>query len=194
MTATWRATQKANRRDALMRAAAHLFAERGYNAVSTVELGEAVGMSGPALYNYFPSKEALLCELLVDVSTRLLAGCLEIVGDDRPAEQTLDELIAFHVEFATTEPDIILLQDRELSSLPSDANRKVRGLQREYLREWEQVLAAIHPEFGEAEAQTRLLATIGLLNSTPHSARASGPQAAAILASMARAALTAALS
>lgn len=176
-----------------MRAAAHLFAERGYNAVSTVELGEAVGMSGPALYNYFPSKEALLCELLIDVSTRLLAGCLEIVGDDRPAEQTLDELIAFHVEFATTEPDIILLQDRELSSLPSEANRKVRRLQREYLREWEQVLVAIHPEFGAPEAQTRLLATIGLLNSTPHSARASGSQASVILASMARAALTAAL-
>lgn len=191
MAATWRATQKANRRAALMRASAHLFAERGYKAVSTVELGEAVGMSGPALYNYFPSKEALLCELLVDVSTRLLAGCLEIVGDDRGPEQTLEELIAFHVEFATTEPDIILLQDRELSSLPSDANRKVRRLQREYLREWQKVLVAIHPEFTEHEAQTRLLATVGLLNSTPHSAKASGPRAAAILAAMARAALAA---
>lgn len=191
MVATWRATQKANRRAALMRASAHLFAVRGYNAVSTVELGEAVGMSGPALYNYFPSKEALLCELLIDVSTRLLAGCLEIAGDERTPEETLNELINFHVEFATSEPDIILLQDRELSSLPSDASRKVRRLQREYLREWEQVLRAIHPEFDEAEAQTRLLATVGLLNSTPHSASATGPRAAAILAAMARAALVA---
>lgn len=174
-----------------MRASAHLFAERGFNAVSTVELGEAVGMSGPALYNYFPSKEALLCELLIDVSTRLLAGCLEIAGDDKSPEETLDELINFHVEFATTEPDIILLQDRELSSLPSDANRKVRRLQREYVREWEKVLLAIHPEFEGPEIQTRLLATVGLLNSTPHSARATGPRAAAILAAMARAALTA---
>lgn len=174
-----------------MRAAAHLFAERGYNAVSTVELGEAVGMSGPALYNYFPSKEALLCELLIDVSTRLLAGCLEIAGDEQPPEATLDALINFHVEFATTEPDIILLQDRELSSLPSDANRKVRRLQREYLREWEKVLLEIHPEFGEVEAQTRLLATVGLLNSTPHSAKATGSRAAGILAAMARAALSA---
>jgi AcrR family transcriptional regulator len=179
-----------------MGAAAQLFAERGYRAVSTVELGEAVGMSGPALYNYFPSKEALLCELLIDVSTRLLAGCLEIANDELSADETLDELLAFHAEFATTEPDIILLQDRELSSLPSDANRKVRRLQREYLREWEKVLAQLHPEFSPAEAQTRLLATVGLLNSTPHSARgrgthASGAQAAHILAAMARAALTA---
>lgn len=191
MVATWRATQKANRRAALMRASAHLFAERGFNAVSTVELGEAVGMSGPALYNYFPSKEALLCELLIDVSTRLLAGCLEIAGDEGSPEETLDELINFHVEFATTEPDIILLQDRELSSLPGDANRKVRRLQREYVREWEKVMLAIHPEFEGPEVQTRLLATVGLLNSTPHSARATGPRAAAILAAMARAALTA---
>lgn len=182
MTATWRATQKANRRAALMRASAQLFAERGYSAVSTVELGEAVGMSGPALYNYFPSKEALLCELLIDVSTRLLAGCLEIAGDEASAEHKLDELIAFHVEFATTEPDIILLQDRELSSLPAEANRRVRRLQREYLREWEKVLAELHPEFTPEECQTRLLATIGLLNSTPHSARATGAAAAETIA------------
>lgn len=191
MAATWRATQKANRRAALMRAAAQLFAERGYAAVSTVELGEAVGMSGPALYNYFPSKEALLCEMLIDVSTRLLAGCLEITGDERPPSDTLDDLIDFHVEFATAEPDIILVQDRELSSLPSDANRKVRRLQREYLREWERVLLAVHPHYGQREAQTRLLATIGLLNSTPHSARAGGVQTASLLAVMARAALAA---
>lgn len=192
VTATWRATQKANRRAALMRAAARLFAERGYNAVSTVELGEAVGMSGPALYNYFPSKEALLSELLVDVSTRLLAGCLEIVGDEQPPGQTLEELIAFHVDFATTEPDIILLQGRELRSLPDEANRKVRRLQREYVREWQKVLVATRLEMSEEEAQTRLLATMGLLNSTPHSARAGGEQAARLLTAMARAALTAA--
>lgn len=185
-----------------MSAAAQLFAERGYRAVSTVELGEAVGMSGPALYNYFPSKEALLCELLIDVSTRLLAGCLEITSDELPPDEMLDALLAFHAEFATSEPDIIVLQDRELASLPSDANRKVRRLQREYLREWERVLETLHPEFSAAEAQTRLLATFGLLNSTPHSARAggaragggsraSGAEAAVILAAMARAALTA---
>ena len=175
-----------------MRAAARLFAERGYNAVSTVELGEAVGMSGPALYNYFPSKEALLSELLVDVSTRLLAGCLEIVGDEQPPGQTLEQLISFHVDFATTEPDIILLQGRELRSLPDEANRKVRRLQREYVREWQKVLVATWPEMSEVEAQTRLLATMGLLNSTPHSARAGGEQAVDLLTAMARAALTAA--
>ena len=57
---TWRATQKANRRAELMASAARLFAERGFAAVSTADLGDAVGMSGPALYRHFASKEALL--------------------------------------------------------------------------------------------------------------------------------------
>ncbi|WP_313823201.1 helix-turn-helix domain-containing protein, partial [Citricoccus sp.] len=81
MTATWRATQKANRRTALMESAARLFAERGFAAVSTTELGEAVGMSGPALYKHFASKDALLAEILVDASERLLAGCRAILAE-----------------------------------------------------------------------------------------------------------------
>lgn len=191
MTATWRATQKANRRAAIMRASAKLFAERGFNAVSTVELGEAVGMSGPALYNHFSSKEALLSELLVDVSTRLHAGCLEIVKDSLSPEQTLTALINFHVEFAISEPDIILLQERELRSLPTEANQTVRRLQREYVGEWQKVLRALKPDMQPDEAHTRLLAILALLNSTPRSARGGGADAAQLLATMALAALTA---
>lgn len=191
MTATWRATQKANRRAAIMRASAQLFAERGFNAVSTVELGEAVGMSGPALYNHFPSKEALLSELLIDVSTRLHDGCFEIVHEAMPPIRTLKALITFHVEFAISEPDIILLQERELRSLPSEANQKVRRLQREYVGEWQKVLLALKPDMHPDEAHTRLLATLALLNSTPRSARRGGEDAPQLLAAMAFAALTA---
>jgi AcrR family transcriptional regulator len=186
---TWRATQKANRRASLMSSAAHLFAEHGFAAVTTTELGDAVGMSGPALYNYFPSKEALLAELLVDASTRLLDGCRAIIADDAPAAQTLERLIAFHLDFATADPDIIRIQDRELAQLPADVGHEVRSLQRQYVQEWDRVLTVLRPAMSEEERQTRLLATFGLVNSTPHSAPPSGGHASAILAAMARDAL-----
>lgn len=169
VTATWRATQKANRRASLMRSAARLFAERGFAAVSTVELGEAVGMSGPALYNYFPSKDALLAELLIDASARLLDGCREIVAEQTSPDDTLARVIRFHLDFATADPDIIRLQDRELAHLAPDANHEVRRLQRAYVQEWDAVLARLRPQLDAEERQTRLLATFGLLNSTPHS-------------------------
>lgn len=189
VTSTWRATQKANRRASLMRSAAKLFADRGFAAVSTVELGEAVGMSGPALYNYFPSKEALLAELLLDASRRLLEGCREILADRRAPAETLAALIAFHLEFATSDPDIIRIQDRELPQLPPATNHEVRNLQRLYVQEWDRVLAALRPDLSVDERQTRLLAAFGLLNSTPHSATPTGVEAGTILAGMASRAL-----
>lgn len=196
VTATWRETQKANRRAQLLERAAALFAQRGFAAVTTVELGEAVGVSGPALYKHFASKEAILAELLVDASERLLAGGRSILDAGTTSADTtsdpagtLRELIAFHVGFAVTAPDVIRIQDRELAGLPADVGRRVRALQRTYVSEWDAVLAAARPDLAPAERQTRLLGTFGILNSTPHSAAASGADAAGILAGMAERAL-----
>ncbi|WP_431804394.1 TetR/AcrR family transcriptional regulator [Microbacterium sp. bgisy203] len=199
MTATWRSTQKANRRARLLDEAAALFAARGFAAVTTAEIGEAVGMSGPALYKHFSSKDAILTELLVDASERLLAGCREILAargfgggrglDADAAASVLADLIVFHIGFATAAPDIIRIQDRELAGLGAEASHRVRSLQRSYVDAWDEVLAAAQPGLSDAERQTRLLGVFGLLNSTPHSAAASGADAAGILAGMAQRAL-----
>ena len=53
--------------------AARLFAERGFHGVSVGDIGKAVGVSGPALYKHFDSKDAVLAEMLVAISERLLA-------------------------------------------------------------------------------------------------------------------------
>lgn len=190
---TWRSSQKADRRARLLSEAAALFAQRGFAAVTTVEIGEAVGMSGPALYKHFPSKDAILAELLVDASERLLDGAREITApapaDAAAARRLLAELIAFHIGFATAAPDIIRIQDRELAGLAAETNHRVRRLQREYVAAWDAILAAAAPALSAPERETRLLGAFGLLNSTPHSAGASGEDAARILGAMARRAL-----
>jgi AcrR family transcriptional regulator len=189
MTMTWRAEQKATRRAQLLRSAAALFAERGFASVSTSDLGEAVGISGPALYKHFASKEAVLVELLVGASEELLAGCRRILAERLPASETLRRLVAFHLEFATSDPDVIRIQDRELAALPTEQNHRVRQLQREYVQEWDAVLAALEPAPDPAERQTRLLAVFGLLNSTPFSAHDARGDEGRLLERMALAAL-----
>ncbi|MDJ1007956.1 MAG: TetR/AcrR family transcriptional regulator [Paracoccaceae bacterium] len=47
-------------------AAARLFAEAGYDAVTMRGIGAAVGLRAGALYRYFPDKESLAAELLKD--------------------------------------------------------------------------------------------------------------------------------
>lgn len=73
-TGTSRDRAKAERRAALLAAAARLFAERGFDGVTLEDIGAAVGVSGPAVYRHVAGKQALLGAILVDVSERLLAG------------------------------------------------------------------------------------------------------------------------
>lgn len=62
------------RREQILKEAARLFAERGFHGVGVDEIGAAVGISGPGLYRHFPGKDAMLAELLVGISERLLAA------------------------------------------------------------------------------------------------------------------------
>ena len=75
--------QKSDRRTQLLTAAEQLIAERGFLAVRLEDIGAAAGVSGPAIYRHFSGKEGLLVELLVEVSTRLLAGGQAMVAERR---------------------------------------------------------------------------------------------------------------
>ncbi len=81
--ATRRSQAKSDRRSQLIAAAERLVAERGYLAVRLEDIGAAAGVSGPAIYRHFPNKESLLVELLVGISTRLLAGATDVVDPRR---------------------------------------------------------------------------------------------------------------
>jgi len=51
------------RQELILKVAATLFSERGYDSVSINDIGFAAGVTGPAIYRYFPSKEALLLSI-----------------------------------------------------------------------------------------------------------------------------------
>lgn len=188
-TATGRRQLKSDRRSQLLVAAERLIAERGYLAVRLEDIGSAAGVSGPAIYRHFPSKEALLVELLVSVSTQLLAGAKSVVSHAKNVDAALDGLIDFHLDFALDEPDLIRIQDRDLTQLPLSAKRQVRKAQRQYVEIWVGVLR--ERGIGESDARLMAHAAFGLLNSTPHSAKSAGPTGSrATLRAMTVAALT----
>ncbi len=168
---TRRGRMKADRRRQLLDAAARLIAERGFHGVRLEDLGAAVGISGPAVYRHFPNKDAVLVELLVGISTRLFDGGTEVTESGSDAAATLEELVDFHVDFATSEPELIRIQDRDLDNLPDDARREVRRTQRRYVELWVAALCAHDPALAEADARVVAHGLFGLLNSTPYSAR-----------------------
>ncbi|MFB6611697.1 TetR/AcrR family transcriptional regulator [Agromyces sp. NPDC056379] len=173
-TATERSRLKADRRQAILAAAATLFAQRGYAGVTIEDLGAAVGVSGPAVYRHFPGKAAVLAAILQGASRTLLDGAERVLGETSDPTATLRELIAFHVDFALGDADVILVQDRELEQLDVGARHEVRLLQRQYVEHWVDTLERLRPDRAETELRIRAHAAFGLLNSTPHSARIPG--------------------
>lgn len=169
--ATGRSLAKASRRTALLSSAARLFAERGFNGVSIEDLGAAAGVSGPAVYRHFSSKQAVLSALLTGVSQDLLDGGRAVVGSSSGPDAALRGLIEFHVDFALSNPDVIRVHDRDLDSLSAEDAEHIRSLQRSYVRVWVDVLAQLLGNDDPARLRMRAHAAFGLINSTPHSTR-----------------------
>lgn len=188
-TITPRSRQKSDRRSQLLAAAEQLMADRGYLAVRLEDIGAAAGVSGPAIYRHFAGKEALLVELLVGISTRLLAGAQAVLDDAPDAAAALDGLIEFHLDFALSESDLIRIQDRDLPNLPPAAQRQVRRAQRRYVETWVGVLRTLDPSLAEADARVMAHASFGLLNSTPHTKTAEQGRSREVLRAMTAAAL-----
>lgn len=192
---TPRSQAKENRRQALLAAAAALFALHGFNRVSLEDLGAAAGVSGPAVYRHFQGKQAVLGDLLLTVSRELLEGGRRVIAETTDPLAALRRLVGFQVEFALGKPDVIRVQDRDFSNLSQKDQSEVRALQRNYVEIWVEVLALLHPATDAVELRMRAHATFGLINSTPHSVRNHGRKIAPktarpLLESMALAALT----
>lgn len=177
------------RRDELLEIAAGLFAARGFANVTVDDIGAAAGVSGPALYHHFEGKEALLGELLVGVSRRLLEGGEALA---RPmSADTLEALVRFHCRFAVEDPELITIHFRDLiHALPADQHT-VRRSQARYVALWVDALLARRARVERHRASAAVHAAFGLMNSTPFSASLPADQMEALLARMVTASLDA---
>lgn len=164
------------RRREILAIAADLFAERGFANVTVDDIGEAAGVSGPALYHHFAGKEALLGEMLVDISEYLLAGGTKVVAEhiadrDGAGDTALAALVRFHAEFAVEHRSLITVHFRDLVHASETDQARVRNLQSRYVGLWCTELQRVSPALPRRAAQATVHATFGLINSTPFSAR-----------------------
>ncbi|MGD9997403.1 MAG: TetR/AcrR family transcriptional regulator [Ilumatobacteraceae bacterium] len=178
-----------SRSAAIATEAARLFAQRGYGATSIDDIGAAAGVSGPAIYWHYPGKQALLAAMLVDISERLLAGGLRCVELSSSPADALERLVGQQVDFALSEPHLIVVHTRDLHHLePADAHR-VRSLQRQYVDVWVDVIVQLFPDQQRTTLTSAAQAAIGLVNSTPYLDRGTVTELGNVLRSMALAAI-----
>jgi len=178
-----------DRRSQILATAAELFASRGFHGVSVADLGAACGISGPALYKHFSSKQAMLAEMLVSISEELLRVGQQRASEAAGADAALAALVDWHVDFALRHRPLIVVQDRDWESLPPQAREQVRSLQRAYVDLWAAQLRLLDPGLDLPTARAMAHAAFGLINSTPHSGLLPDDQMRGVLTRMALGAL-----
>jgi AcrR family transcriptional regulator len=163
-----RAKRPRFRREMIFAAAAELFGKQGYRGTRIEDIGAAVGMTGPAVYRHFPSKEALLAELLERFVERAQRDLQTARAAGSSPRETLERIVRASVAHAVEESDLVALAEREIAQLAPDARRRIGRRQRAILEAWVEVLCTLRPELGEDEA---LVIAVGVATMVAAAAR-----------------------
>ncbi len=135
-----------------------LFADHGYAAVSMRMIADAVGVGVSALYNHYPTKQALLVHLLTDHMQRLI-----LAWENQPTAPdhilALEQFARFHIRYHITKPDEVFLSYMELRALEPDNFAALNHLRNRY----EAFLTAILRDFDLQDRKITAMAILGML-------------------------------
>ena len=90
----------------ILRVAARLFAELGYERTTLDMVAEELGLTKPALYYYVKSKEDVLTQILASMMRSTEEAVTEAVGRHDNARDRLTALIIAHLESICVYPEI----------------------------------------------------------------------------------------
>ncbi|MFI2690202.1 TetR/AcrR family transcriptional regulator, partial [Kitasatospora sp. NPDC018619] len=163
------------RREELLAAAVRLFHQRGFDNVSTDQLGAAVGISGPSVYRHFDSKAELLAASLVRGRERLWHEVEGAIASADGPGAALDAGLGAYVGFALRNGDYLGAMLSETERLAPPDRRAAVDFRRDFLRTWVGLLRQVRPGDDAAAARIRVHALFALVNdgvrNRPHSAR-----------------------
>ena len=89
----------------IARAAANLFAAKGYDATSVSMIVKAAGVTKPTLYYHFGSKEGLAQALVAVPMSELIARLRTIVESPGNPVTALEQMLEAHFAFCRDDPD-----------------------------------------------------------------------------------------
>jgi AcrR family transcriptional regulator len=153
------------RRTQILEAARERFLAGGLKATTVSQIATAAGVAKGTVYLYFPSKDAVLHQILSDDLTQLRDETLPAIEADGPLEDRLRGYFAGMVAFYQTRKDFIELCHVELGlDLRRKARRQLGDIFARQQRAWCDALAAcdVPPARSAQEARTIVRLGYGL--------------------------------
>jgi len=131
----------ADRRSLILQAAASSFAEMGYQGTGLADICKGAGIAKPTVYHHFPSKAAILYELLHDYMALLLAAAeaperRQLSPPDRLLELMKDMLGSLD----THRGQVRVFYDNAADGLPEPLRETIAEQRLAYSRHVEHVL------------------------------------------------------
>ncbi|WP_378738015.1 TetR/AcrR family transcriptional regulator [Nocardia brasiliensis] len=160
-----------SRREAIVTETINLFADRGFVRVSMDEIGAAVGIAGPSVYNHFPAKVDILLAAIVRGEERLRIDMQRALAQAADPRDGLERLLAGYSTFVFANPHLIQTLAAEAGHLPDAHRQRAELAQRAYIAEWVRLLRGLYPDVDPVPARVRVHAAQSMLNDlalTPH--------------------------
>jgi AcrR family transcriptional regulator len=154
-------------RAAILEASARLFAQKGYDGTSLSEIAEAMGLTRPAVYHYFASKEAMLSSLVAETSELAADKLRSIRADDSlDSVSKLRAVTAEIVQERLDFPERFRMLERSESALPGPIGVQHRAARRAVLAEVTGVVAEgiLAGQFRSCDERVAALSLLGMCN------------------------------
>ena len=171
------------RRDAILRAAARLYARRGFQGASVADLAKACRTSKSLIYHYFPSKDDILYAAMA-AHLDALVDAAEQATRTGGAERKLRALTLAFMRLYVGAEDSHKVLLNELDNLPPARRAEVVAKQRRIIAAVEALVRELRPDAGAAALPLTML-FFGMINWTHTWFRPGGAVSADELAEMA---------
>jgi AcrR family transcriptional regulator len=134
----------AGSRQEILRTAARLFRERGYDATSMNDISAALKLSKGGLYHHFRSKDEILYEIMTHAMDLTEERVLIPIREIADPEERLRALIRLHIEL------VLRARDREITvilhenhPLPAGLRKRVNARKKGYIHYVEQLIMEV---------------------------------------------------
>jgi TetR/AcrR family transcriptional regulator, cholesterol catabolism regulator len=132
-----------DRRELILSAAAEMFARKGLQATTVRGIAEAVGLFSGSLYHHFPSKDAIIDEVLTRYLDAIRSQYAMVLASGKSPAESLHALVVTSLEVAEQQPYATAIYQNEsqyLRELPGF--RHIQTSAAEIQRTWLQVIEA----------------------------------------------------
>jgi TetR/AcrR family transcriptional regulator, cholesterol catabolism regulator len=155
-------------RQEILRTAARLFQQRGYDATSMNDVASALKLSKGGLYHHFQSKDEILFEIMnhaMEITEERVLAPARKISDP---EERLRTLIRLHIEVVLSPRDReITVMLHENHPLPPALRKRINTRKKDYVHFVENLIGDVQrarPAKSNVSARAAAFALLGMIN------------------------------